>query len=201
MVKTPDKSKPPPDEIGSNNAPKSPNFIGACYDWIDSSIIGAEASQRHNEKGIKLMLTLESKIHIASMRLFLSGNTPRGDSFFDQERKIVIRKIENASNYPTFKDQGLEKQTEIQRYLFARYIEGLLKMARGNKQSDASIKGIAWSLLATDAKKALRERGQSINKDWLFNKIGPLIRANNEPNAIKQELAKFSQADPEVIST
>lgn len=76
---------------------------------------------------------------------------------------------------------------------------GVLNTARGGSQFDASMRGIAWSLLAKDARDILVERGQTVDGEWLFKTMGPLIRENKDPKAIGEQLSRFTNGDPEVI--
>lgn len=166
-------------------------------DAMDAFFSG-EFANATEEKVVKALWTDESRRYIWMMRLYLGGGTKLGDSFFDNIRKTVVGLATSLPNTMS-RLQGPEKLAEIQRWLFALYIEGLVNSAKGNKEVDTQIRGIAWSLLAKDAKGALKERGQTIDGNWLFDTAGPLIQRGHDPKALKQELSRFTHGDPQVI--
>jgi hypothetical protein len=171
----------------------------AYENWLKRNL-GEEAAQRTSEKIVKLMLKAESKWNISVMRILLSSNSERGDEYFDKMREVVTGTVQLLPRYSVFQTQSESKQTEVQRWLLGTYVGGLLSSVRGKKnQFDASLKGIAWSLLAKDGRAILEERGQTIDSEWLFKTMGPLIRSNADPKAIGEELTRFTKGDPSVI--
>ncbi len=172
----------------------------AHMDWLERNM-GTEAAQKTSEKIVKFMLKAEAKGQIGVMKMFLKADTQRADEYFDKTRKIVVGIVQGLPNYPLFEEQGVGKQAEIQRWLISIYVGGLLNAAQSNTQFDTAMKGIAWSILAKDARNVLAERGQTINNEWLFNTMGPLIRTNKDPKAIGEELSRFTQGNPQVIQT
>lgn len=173
----------------------SPKDLGDAYiKWLDEHL-GPEAAKRDSEAIIKLMLRAESKLQIAVMKFYLG----RDNQFFDKVRERIVETARGLPRYPFFQEQGHEKQTEIQRWFFSLYVGGILEAARGDNQLDVLMREIAWSLLARDAKKVLAERDQTIDSEWLFKTMGPLIRENKYPEAIKEQLSRFNKADPKII--
>ena len=184
--------------VDKKSASWKENPVDAYINWLDKHL-GPEAAKRDSEKIVKLMLKAESKWQIAAMKLYLKSESNRGDSFFDKTREVVVGIAQGLPKYPLFAEQGQEKQAEIQRWCFSTYVGGLLNTARGGNQSDPSIRGIAWSLLAKDARDILAERGQTIDGEWLFKTMGPLMRTNTDPKAIGEQLSRFTNGDSEVI--
>lgn len=174
------------------------NPVDAYINWLEKHL-GPEAAKRDSEKIVKLMLKAESKWQIAVMKLYLKSESSRGDAFFDKTREVVVGIAQGLPKYPLFAEQGPDKQAEIQRWCFSTYVGGLLNTARGGHQSDPSIRGIAWSLLAKDARDILAERGQTVDGEWLFKTMGPLMKANTDPKAIGEQLSRFTNGDSEVI--
>lgn len=199
-IENQDKSQALQAETQKGSASWKENPVQAYIDWLNHNL-GPEASQRTSLKLIKLMLKAESRWQIAAMRLFRKDNIKLGDSFFDKTRQVIVGTAKGLPKYYFFAEQSSEKQVEIQRWFFATYVEGILNTAKGNSQFDTSMEGIAWSLLAKDARPILKERDQTIDSEWLFKTMGPLIRSNTDKNAIKLELDKFISGDPQVIHT
>ncbi|OGY18146.1 MAG: hypothetical protein A2900_05405 [Candidatus Chisholmbacteria bacterium RIFCSPLOWO2_01_FULL_50_28] len=163
---------------------------------FDSTKSGLEAA----DKIIKGLLRQQVKLEVSSMRLYLSGNSGVADSFFDRTREALVERIRNLPNYSHYRELGSERAAGAQRWLLATYIRELLNTSRGpNERQHALSSGVAWSLLASDGRRILRDSQQTIDGKWLSETMGPLIRANSNPEAIKQELSRFSQGDPEVV--
>lgn len=184
--------------------------MGAMFDYLGSDRyfdnerrLGQEMSEVMFNKIMKPPLIAESKINIWRMRFFRGENNNLADSLFDKIRKLVIGLA--RVNLPAYLELlGIvdsEKIAAVQRWFFSIYIDGIVDSAKGNGQLDASMRGIAWSLLAQDARQVLKTRAQTIDGSWLFDTMGPLIRSRQDQAAFQLELSRFVSGDPEVIHT
>ena len=199
------ESENPFASVAESREKKSVSFkedpFQAYSDWLERTL-GHEAARQTSEKIFKLMLEAESKWQIGAAKMFLKSNSERGDEYFDKTREVISGIVEGLPNHSLFQEQGVSRQAEIQRWLIATYVRGFLRAVKGKyTQFDASIKGIAWSLLARDAKSMLEKRGQTIDSEWLFNRMGPLMRSNTDSLAIEEELSKFTFGNPQIIHT
>lgn len=172
--------------------------FNSYLNWLETNL-GDERARKLSEQIIKILLKAEARWQVAVMKLFLQEDLPQGDELFDKARSMVIKIIQGLPKYPLFENQEIEKQLEVQRWLFSEYILRLLNIAKGNEEVDVQLRGIAWSLLAKDAKVLLLESGYIINSDWLFNVMRPLIRESAE--ATQEQLAHFVAGSPKIIET
>lgn len=182
--------------------------MGAMFDYLgsdrhldDERRLGQKMAEVMFDKIMKPPLIAESKINIWRMRFFRGENNNWADSLFDQLRRLVVRIVKN--DLPSYLEMlGIvvpEKIASVQRWFFSIYIGGIVDSAKGDDQLDASMRGIAWSLLAQDARQVLKDKGQTIDGGWLINTMGPLIRSRRDQAALQLELSRFVSGDPEVI--
>lgn len=158
-----------------------------------------ERAQKDSERIAKLLLTAESNWQIKIMSLFLRNKSKQRDEFFERIKQTVINTAYQVPNYPLFSDQGIEKQAEIQRWILAKYVEGLHKAGITNDHQGKLLRGIAWSLLADDAKDILKKTRQSIVNEWLFHTMAPLLRSDQQHDKVREELARFVEGVPQII--
>ncbi len=152
------------------------------------------------EEFLKFLLSKEAGWYVWAMRLYLKENNELADKFFDKSRKRVVGIAEKYTHDPNFEKQGPEKQAEFLRWFFAVYVKELADSTKGGKTNlDTQIRGIAWSLLAKDAKSSLKKFGQTVNGEWLLGVASPLILKHYEPENLEYELARFTRGDPQVI--
>jgi hypothetical protein len=190
----------------SENGPKPtktyPRWLtdpfGMVADWFENNP-PEKSAYRDAEKMIKLMLKGEAGLAIKAMRFFLKDDVGEGGHFFDKIKGDVVGIAREIPKRSPFQEQGRSKQTEMQRWVFATYAGGLLNSAKGNSPLDTSIRGIAWSLLANDARNVLVESGQTIDTEWLYGVMGPLMRGNKDSRLVGEELSRFTKGDPAVI--
>lgn len=142
---------------------------------------------------------IELPLEIKSLKVFMSGGNKAGDELIDKTRASIVGTAKQLIKYPCFSRNGEKGKAEIQRWLFSTYVEGLISSAKNNSQVDASLRGTAWSLLAKDVPIILQERGQIIDKDWLFRTMGPLLRSGQDKDSIRLELNRFVAGDPDII--
>jgi hypothetical protein len=189
--------------LADNRSEQNPvSFMDDPFGVWENSLernMGKDTSRRAQEMILKLMLKAQSIWLIEIMKVSLKQNSQEGDKVFDKTRAAVASVVQGVPHQAIYEDQSPAKQAGVQRWLVSTYVSGFLDTARGTDQFDASIRGIAWSFLAKDAKRLLAERGQTIDDKWLFDLMGPLVRANTDSLAIGKELSKFTQGDPQII--